>query len=61
MAYIKNEDFKNDARNFPKYEHETTWNHNQIPMAYNTKTEEEQEGSKFFCAVCEHSAYSIEV
>lgn len=38
---------------------EPEWNHNAAPSSYAAKIEEEAE--KFFCAVCEHYSYSIEV
>lgn len=61
MSNVKNEDIKRDAQQYSKNEYNMAWNHNPTPTAYNTKTEEEQEDQRFFCAVCEHSAYSIEV
>lgn len=48
---VKNKQFKSE---------EPVWNHNYAPGSYATKTEEEEE-EKFFCAVCDHSSYSIEV
>ena len=61
MSNIKNEDIKRDVQQYSKNENNMSWNYNPTPLAYNTKTEEEQEDQRFFCAVCEHSAYSIEV
>lgn len=61
MSDIKNEDIKSGVQQYPKNEYNASWNHNPTPIAYNAKTEEEPEDQRFFCAVCEHSAYSIEV